>query len=552
MRKISLFTLLFCLAGHFVFGQFLSDFESLGLDQESVWDGSAATLGTFETTLKVENASFINTHTRSDWGYGITESWSGFAYSKVSDNTTPGYGNQFSCIAGEGASNSQNYGIVYTGMGHDRVEFDSIGVLSSIAVCNSTYAYYSMKDGDSFSKKFGGEEGSDPDFFLLKIIGYNFDDITDTIDFYLADYRFESNDDDYIIHEWSTIDLSTLGSINSIRFELSSSDQGNWGMNTPAYFCLDNLENIDFESLSFTSGDYWNGATAALGTYNSTFTDGKASFNNSYTLSDWGYGLTGSSASWSYSSMTDNTTPGYNNAYSAIAGHGADNSSTYAVCYNSFGQESLLLETPLYAKSLEITNGTYPYFSMKNGDSFAKKFGGETGDDPDFFLLHISGYLDGELTNTIDFYLADFRFEDNSLDYIIDSWKSVNLSSLGVVDRISFSLSSSDTGDWGMNTPAYFFIDNLKLSESSKVHNLITKGRINIYPNPAQEFFTITSEYPLEQINIFSIQGQILMTADCDKSLNNRQLSISDFPQGNYLIRIKTEKGTEIRQLIKN
>ena len=42
--------------------------------------------------------------------------------------------------------------------------------------------------------------------------------------------------------EWTRYDLSDFGFVKGLVIELSSSDTGQWGMNTPAYFCLDNIE----------------------------------------------------------------------------------------------------------------------------------------------------------------------------------------------------------------------------------------------------------------------------------------------------------------------
>jgi hypothetical protein len=110
------------------------------------------------------------------------------------------------------------------------------------------------------------------------------------------------------------------------------------------------------------------------------------------------------------------------------------------------------------------TNCTYAYLSMKNGDMFAKKFGGTTGNDPDYFKLLIWGEKqDGSKTDTIEFYLADFRSNDNSRDYIVKNWRWVDLSKLGKVKKLRFNLASSDAGKWGMNTPAYFCLDNLTI-----------------------------------------------------------------------------------------
>jgi hypothetical protein len=111
---------------------------------------------------------------------------------------------------------------------------------------------------------------------------------------------------------------------------------------------------------------------------------------------------------------------------------------------------------------LYVTNNNYTYYSMLYGDAYAKQFGGAGGDDEDWFLLTITGKdeLD-EITGLVEFYLADYRFANNDFDYIVDGWEYVDLTGLGIVKSVEFGLSSSDTGEWGMNTPAYFVIDTV-------------------------------------------------------------------------------------------
>ena len=77
----------------------------------------------------------------------------------------------------------------------------------------------------------------------MTVVGYNAaGDSVKSVDFYLADYRFDNNSLDYIVDKWTTVDLTLLGKINKLTFRFSSSDNGNWGMNTPSYVCLDNLK----------------------------------------------------------------------------------------------------------------------------------------------------------------------------------------------------------------------------------------------------------------------------------------------------------------------
>jgi Domain of unknown function (DUF4465) len=61
------------------------------------------------------------------------------------------------------------------------------------------------------------------------------------VDINLADFRFTDNSKDYIGNTWTNIDLSAFGFIKALKFEMSSSDSGAGGMNTPGYVCLDNI-----------------------------------------------------------------------------------------------------------------------------------------------------------------------------------------------------------------------------------------------------------------------------------------------------------------------
>jgi len=194
-----------------------------------------------------------------------------------------------------------------------------------------------------------------------------------------------------------------------------------------------------FEDLTLGAESYWNGSDDSGG-----FTSGDAYFLNAYdsTYASWD--------GWAYSNTTDTTTPGWSNQYSAITGGGAGASSNYGVAYDggtygaasppnlSFGAVTGNdLDTTI--SGAYITNTTYAYLSMRDGDGYAKKFGGDNGTDADWFKLTIQG-IDAEAnyTGTVDFFLADFRFADSANDYILDDWTWVNLTSLGDVIGLEF------------------------------------------------------------------------------------------------------------------
>ncbi len=253
-----------------------------------------------------------------------------------------------------------------------------------------------------------------------------------------------------------------------------------------------NSDIATFDDLSLPAESYWNGSDESGG-----FTSGGAYFSNNYD-STWG--------SWdgfSYSNITDTATGGAAAQYNAIAGGGQGNSTNYVIGYVGWASPpTITLNTAAIVDGLYVTNNNSTYYSMLNGDAFAKKFGGESGNDQDWFMLTITGKdVDGIVTGMVDFYLADYRFADNDADYIVNTWQFVDLTSLGAVKSLKFGLSSSDVGDWGMNTPAYFALDTL-VGESAFVYSQpYTEAGINGYINPDNHWRHASPQDPSAVIN---------------------------------------------------
>lgn len=231
MKKIYLLLLVGVITGN-IHSQTISTFEDLTLGTDTFWNGSDLT-----ESFVSSNVTFPNQY---DTAYHI---WSGFIYSNKKDSITAGSLNQQSAITAAGF-NSSNYSVCNDyGYAFVNITGSSKGKLvDGLYVTNATYAYISMRDGDAFAKKFGGTTGNDPDWFKLTATGFlNGIPSKKTAEIYLADYRFPDNTQDYIVRDWRWFDLLPLGNIDSVQFSLSSSDTGQFGMNTPAYFALDNF-----------------------------------------------------------------------------------------------------------------------------------------------------------------------------------------------------------------------------------------------------------------------------------------------------------------------
>ncbi len=184
-------------------------------------------------------------------GFG---SWSGFSYSNRVSLTGEYTNDQFVAATSGGMDgDTTNFAISYVSSDWMSGTYDPIPSIINVAngqavsfsgfyATNSHMAYITLRDGTMFNKKFGGVTGNDPDWFRLKVWGVRADNsLTEIVEHYLADFRFEDNGLDYIQNDWRWVDLSSLGEVKSLNFILESSDSGDYGMNTPAYFCMDNL-----------------------------------------------------------------------------------------------------------------------------------------------------------------------------------------------------------------------------------------------------------------------------------------------------------------------
>ena len=246
------------------------------------------------------------------------------------------------------------------------------------------------------------------------------------------------------------------------------------------------------------------------------------------------------------STMSDTTTPGFTNQYSVISGSGAAGSSTYAVGF-LFANNSIFFNEPTTIQSFDVNNTTFAALSMRDGDTYAKKFGGETGDDPDYFLLTITFLNNGEVTgDTIEFFMADFRFEDNTQDFILDEWSTIDLSSIeNLYDEIQLNLSSTDVGAFGMNTPNYVAIDNFIIQPVNTIEEELQN--VSIFPNPVYDVLNIELDNNAK-IVIHNSVGQQMISKEIS---SNKSINLSQLEAGIYYIRIESKGKNTVKKFIK-
>lgn len=198
--------------------------------------------------------------------------YSGFCYSNRNNRSfvsseEDNYINMFSVYTNY-PNRTEAYAIAHVADDAAFLTIDTPSVVEHILVANTTYAYLAMQYGDVYGTEAspatnpnleakpkgvwesyvpGGvkkmnEEG---DFLKLKIYGYKGGTQVGQVDFYLCTRKADPENPtyDYVMNDWVKVDLTGLGEVDKLSFEMESSDIDvvTGKMRTPAYFCLDGI-----------------------------------------------------------------------------------------------------------------------------------------------------------------------------------------------------------------------------------------------------------------------------------------------------------------------
>jgi hypothetical protein len=217
-------------------------FENKVLNADGFWIGSDATepAYTFEnygsdytvylSTYAENGVTLPITYTSytSEWGDG--DYWSGFAISNRTETTfanlTP---DQYNCVAGK-AHSGQNFCVITTYGEVITIDNPEGVTAKGLWFTNSAYAVNSILNGDAYS----GPAFDATDWFTCTITGKKADGTTASVDLPLA------HDGTYLC-DWQYADLSSLGKVVELSFAFTGSRTGEYGLNTPAYICIDDI-----------------------------------------------------------------------------------------------------------------------------------------------------------------------------------------------------------------------------------------------------------------------------------------------------------------------
>jgi len=110
------------------------------------------------------------------------------------------------------------------------------------------------------------------------------------------------------------------------------------------------------------------------------------------------------------------------------------------------------------------------------------------------------------------------------------------------------SITVSNTTDPISLAPGEFKIFGNMPAASLSTNDLIAENTIEIYPNPAHDYFKLNQ--PSEQVIVYDLIGKVTQTFKGNYS-SESHFDVSNLETGIYLVHIQSERGTTTRKLLK-
>jgi hypothetical protein len=165
--------------------------------------------------------------------------------------------------------------------------------------------------------------------------------------------------------------------------------------------------------------------------------------------------------------MDDMENKDWENQYSVYASNNPENNK-FAIAYVSMPDEtdpeiyvnklSITFSQTVQQLSFDVANTTVAALLIKDGSDYSKKF-----EEGDWFKLSYQAY-DSKGQGIPETAGEIFLAEGTS---VLDKWVTIDIPGNSAISRLEFSLSSSDNSPFGMNTPAFFCLDNIKAKTSN-------------------------------------------------------------------------------------
>ena len=148
------------------------------------------------------------------------------------------------------------------------------------------------------------------------------------------------------------------------------------------------------------------------------------------------------------------------------------------------------------------------------------------------------------LISTTDSLTPSFTDTAYFIVYEGEFWttREINLSDSGYVNQdIYVAINLNSINGYKL------YIDDVQLRVQDPLGlNETAKTRVNIYPNPATDFISVTSDSPVSAVAIYDLSGKAVVGESAAQKID-----VSMLNAGIYIVRIKTNAGVISKKLVK-
>lgn len=198
----------------------------------------------------------------------------------------------------------------------------------------------------------------------------------------------------------------------------------------------------------------------------SQFVSGSFAFDTERHTSTWWGGF-------ALSNQTSTVFESYADQFKSAVGSG-HNSANYAVVYSYTGANYAANVTNAAdgadVSGFYVTNTANNVNAYVNGDGMSTAPGGFAKGD--WFKMTVNVVKADDTTASMDYYLADYRADNEADHYYLDTWQWVDLRQFGKIKKMTFGFEGTKRNAHGLTTPTYACLDdfggNREISDAKK------------------------------------------------------------------------------------
>ncbi len=223
-----------------------TDTFKFGLNTQGEWYPNVATLFNGGMFLSQFNLRSNPDGKTGDWWYSYNNQCSVYNVESIdgaNKNAGDDHSNTFAIV--NGSCTASDIATVYgngkeVSLGGFSFDNDAEYTIGEIEVCNTSYVYGVIVNGNNFAQPLKTNNG----WFKVLAYGYDADGkmtAGSPVEYYVCNYSSNGRIKE-IENDWEDWDLSRLGNVNRVVFNFEGSDMSEFGLNTPGYIAIDNIE----------------------------------------------------------------------------------------------------------------------------------------------------------------------------------------------------------------------------------------------------------------------------------------------------------------------